>query len=347
MRQRLLVAGNGMAGMHMVETLLQLAPMRYDITVIGREPHGNYNRVLLSPLLAGETTVEQTLIHDPDWYHRHGITLRVGETVEQVNIAERTLRTDQRLLHWDRRYWRPDRSPAGRLFRQRPAACQHVSHAAGCEHFAGRARSGSGGRWGYLGIEAAAGLQAQGRQVTLIHRQSRLLDRQLDIRAGELLLAQLRARGIRCELNASLAAIRTDSVILHDGRAGGAAGGDGHWCPAGDRPAQAAGIPCQRGILVDRQLRTAHAGIYAVGECCEISGETFGLVAPCLARQRFWRRNWPIGLREISTVRPRAPVSKSAAFPCLALVTFAKPRLSPVLTRSPGTIAACSSKTAD
>lgn len=79
MRQRLLVVGNGMAGMHMVETLLQLVPTRYDITVIGREPHGNYNRVLLSPLLAGETTVAQTLIHDRDWYHRHGMTLLAGD----------------------------------------------------------------------------------------------------------------------------------------------------------------------------------------------------------------------------------------------------------------------------
>lgn len=288
MRQRLLVAGNGMAGMHMVETLLQLAPMRYDITVIGREPHGNYNRVLLSPLLAGETTVEQTLIHDPDWYHRHGITLRVGETVEQVNIAERTLRTDQRLLHWDRLVLATGSQPC------RPSVpgsdLPHVSTFRTLQDvdtlLAGQGPVVVVGG-GYLGIEAAAGLQAQGRQVTLIHRQSRLLDRQLDIRAGELLLAQLRARGIRCELNASLAAIRTDSVILHDGRVLAA---QQVVMAIGVQPAiavaQAAGIPCQRGILVDRQLRTAHAGIYAVGECCEISGETFGLVAPCLAQAK-------------------------------------------------------------
>ncbi|WP_094111219.1 nitrite reductase large subunit NirB [Pantoea eucrina] len=288
MRQRLLVAGNGMAGMHMVETLLQLAPMRYDITVIGREPHGNYNRVLLSPLLAGETTVEQTLIHDPDWYHRHGITLRVGETVEQVNIAERTLRTDQRLLHWDRLVLATGSQPC------RPSVPgSHLPHVSTFRTLqdVNTLLAGHGPvvvvGGGYLGIEAAAGLQAQGRQVTLIHRQSRLLDRQLDIRAGELLLAQLRARDIRCELNASLAAVRTDSVILHDGRALAA---QQVVMAIGVQPAialaQAAGIPCQRGILVDRQLRTAHAGIYAVGECCEISGETFGLVAPCLAQAK-------------------------------------------------------------
>ncbi|MFB4339583.1 nitrite reductase large subunit NirB [Pantoea sp. CS_6] len=288
MRQRLLVVGNGMAGMHMVETLLQLAPTRYDITVIGREPHGNYNRVLLSPLLAGETTVAQTLIHDRDWYHRHGVTLLAGETVEQVNVAERTLRTDQRLLHWDRLVLATGSQPC------RPSVpgsdLPHVSTFRTLQDvdtlLAGQGPVVVVGG-GFLGIEAAAGLQAQGRQVTLLHRQSCLLDKQLDARAGELLLAQLRARGIRCELNTSLAAIRTDSVILHDGRVLAARQ---VVMAIGVQPAialaQAAGIPCQRGILVDRQLRSAHAGIYAVGECCEISGETFGLVAPCLAQAK-------------------------------------------------------------
>ncbi len=174
-----------------------------------------------------------------------------------------------------------------------------------------------------------------------------MLDRQLDARAGELLLAQLRARGIRCELNASLAAIRTDSVILHDGRVLAARQ---VVMAIGVQPAialaQAAGIPCQRGILVDRQLRSAHAGIYAVGECCEISGETFGLVAPCLAQAKILAAQLADRPQADFYSAPRAPVSKSAAFLCLAPVTFAKPRLSLVLTRSPGTIAACSSKTA-
>lgn len=102
MRQRLLVIGNGMAGMQMVESLLQCAPLRYAITVIGRDPHGNYNRVLLSPVLAGEKSFGETLIHDRDWYQRHGVTLLTGETVLQVDLAARTVQTDQRQLGWDR-----------------------------------------------------------------------------------------------------------------------------------------------------------------------------------------------------------------------------------------------------
>ncbi|WP_312546565.1 FAD-dependent oxidoreductase, partial [Pantoea eucalypti] len=101
MRQRLLVIGNGMAGMQMVESLLQRAPQRYAITVIGREPHGNYNRVLLSPVLAGEKSFSDTLIHDQAWYQRHGVTLLNGETVLQVDLAARTVQTDRRQLSWD------------------------------------------------------------------------------------------------------------------------------------------------------------------------------------------------------------------------------------------------------
>ncbi|MBZ6401754.1 MAG: FAD-dependent oxidoreductase, partial [Kalamiella piersonii] len=102
MKQRLLVVGNGMAGMRMVESLLRLAPDRYAITVIGREPHGNYNRVLLSPVLAGEKSFEETLIHTRDWYRRQGVTLLAGETVQAVDLAARRLRTDRRALAWDR-----------------------------------------------------------------------------------------------------------------------------------------------------------------------------------------------------------------------------------------------------
>ncbi len=171
MRQRLLVAGNGMAGMHMVETLLQLAPMRYAITVIGDEPEHAYNRIQLSPVLGGENTVEQTLIHDPDWYHRHGITLRVGETVEQVNIAERTLRTDQRPLRWDRLVFATGSQPC------RPSVPgsdpPHVFTFRTLQDvntlLAGHGPVVVVGG-GYLGIEAAAGLQRV--QVTTGHADS-------------------------------------------------------------------------------------------------------------------------------------------------------------------------------
>ncbi|WP_278495859.1 nitrite reductase large subunit NirB [Pantoea vagans] len=286
MRQRLLVIGNGMAGMQMVESLLQLAPQRYAITVIGREPHGNYNRVLLSPVLAGEKSFTDTLIHDGDWYQRHGVTLLNGETVQQVDLAARTVQTDQRQLGWDRLVFATGSQPRLPAIPGIDAEC-----VMGFRSIADvrRLLAGQGPvvilGGGFLGIEAAAALRARGREVTLVHHKPWLLDRQLDAKAGELLLAALAQRGIHCELNSGLSAIDEAGVTLTCGR----------HCAAtqvviaiGVQPevtlAQAAGLPCQRGILVDGQLRSAIPDVYAVGECCEIAGETFGLVAPCLAQ---------------------------------------------------------------
>lgn len=286
MRQRLLVIGNGMAGMQMVESLLQRAPQRYAITVIGREPHGNYNRVLLSPVLAGEKSFTDTLIHDRDWYQRHGVTLLNGETVQQVDLAARTVQTDQRQLDWDRLVFATGSQP--RLPAIPGIDAESVM---GFRSIADvrRLLAGQGPvvilGGGFLGIEAAAALRARGREVTLVHHKPWLLDRQLDAKAGELLLAALAQRGIHCELNSGLTAIDEAGVTLTCGR----------HCAAtqvviaiGVQPevtlAQAAGLPCQRGILVDGQLRSAIPDVYAVGECCEIAGETFGLVAPCLAQ---------------------------------------------------------------
>lgn len=286
MRQRLLVIGNGMAGMQMVESLLQRAPLRYAITVIGREPHGNYNRVLLSPVLAGEKSFGETLIHDRDWYQRHGVTLLTGETVQQVDLAARTVQTDQRQLGWDRLVFATGSQP-------RLPAIPGIDarHVLGFRSIADvrQLLTGQGPvvilGGGFLGIEAAAALRARGREVTLVHHKPWLLDRQLDAKAGELLLTALAQRGIRCELSSGLTAIDEAGVTLTCGR----------HCAAtqvviaiGVQPAVtlalAAGLPCQRGIMVDGQLRSAIPDVYAVGECCEIAGETFGLVAPCLAQ---------------------------------------------------------------
>lgn len=286
MRQRLLVIGNGMAGMQMVESLLQRAPQRYAITVIGREPHGNYNRVLLSPVLAGEKSFSDTLIHDQAWYQRHGVTLLNGETVLQVDLAARTVQTDRRQLSWDQLVFATGSQPRLPAIPGIDADCVRVfrSIADVRQLLAGQGPVVVLGG-GFLGIEAAAALRARGRDVTLVHHKPWLLDRQLDAKAGKLLLTALAQRGIRCELNSGLVAIDETGVTLTSG----------HHVAAtqvviaiGVQPgitlAQAAGLPCQRGILVDGQLRSAIPGVYAVGECCEIAGETFGLVAPCLAQ---------------------------------------------------------------
>ncbi len=286
MKQRLLVIGNGMAGMRMVETLLQRAPQRYAITVIGREPHGNYNRVLLSPVLAGEKAFADTLIHDLDWYRDNGVTLLAGETVVHVDLSARCVVTCQRQLHWDRLVFATGSQP-----RMPDIPGIRHSHVSGLRNLQDvtTLQAGKGPvvvlGGGFLGIETAAALNKQGRDVTLVHHKPWLLDRQLDARAGDLLAEQLRKRGIVCELNSGLAAIAEQSVVLSDGSSRPA---QQVVIAIGVLPeiavAQAAGVPCQRGIVVDRQLRTRIPAVYALGECCEIGDETFGLVAPCLAQ---------------------------------------------------------------
>ncbi|MDF7647844.1 nitrite reductase small subunit NirD [Pantoea sp. Acro-805] len=286
MVQRLVVIGNGMAAMRMVETLLQRAPGCYAITVIGREAQGNYNRVMLSPVLSGEKAFADTLLHTPEWYVAHQVQLLMGEEARQVDLNARTVCTDRRTLHWDKLVFACGSQPRMPEMPgiERP---QVLGFRTLRDVDAMLAQSGPvvvlGG--GLIGVEAAAALRLRGRDVTLLHHRPWLLERQLDQQAGELLTQHLTQRGIHCRLGVSLQAIHTAHVTLTDGTL----------LPAqqvvmaiGVLPekalAQHAGVPCQRGILVNRQLQTQVDHVYALGECCEIDGETFGLVAPCLAQ---------------------------------------------------------------
>ncbi|URQ62358.1 nitrite reductase large subunit NirB [Pantoea alhagi] len=286
MPEHLVVIGNGMAGMRMVETLLQLAPGRYRITVIGSEAQGNYNRIQLSPVLGGEKSFQETLIHAPEWYQQQGIRLLAGEKVLAVDVQQRQLTTERRRLNWDRLVFATGAEP-------RLPAIPGIEqpHVGGFRTVRDVERMLAldgpvvvlGG--GLLGIEAAAALRLRGREVTLVHRHRWLLDRQLDETAGGLLAQALTQRGIRCRPGTGINGIDSDTVTLTNGET----------LPAsnvviaiGVQPAvgvaRKAGIPCAQGILVDRQLRSALPGIWALGECCEINRETFGLLAPCLAQ---------------------------------------------------------------
>lgn len=284
MAEHLVVVGNGMAAMRMVETLWQLAPDRYRITVIGRESQGNYNRILLSPVLGGEKRFAETVLHSPEWYQQRGVALLMGEEVQSLDIARNRVITDRRTLHWDQLVLATGSDPM-----MPPIPGIELPHVSGFRRLADVERMLSvngpvvvlGG--GVLGIEAAAALRLQGREVTLLHRNGWLMDRQLDARAAGLLMETLRARGIDCRVNNGIASITCDNVTLTDGSMLPASQ---VIVAAGVSPtsqlARLAGLACQRGVQVDRQLRTAEPSISAVGECCEIDGETFGLVAPCL-----------------------------------------------------------------
>ncbi|WP_313121441.1 NAD(P)/FAD-dependent oxidoreductase, partial [Pantoea septica] len=227
-----------------------------------------------------------TLIHTQAWYQQHGVTLLAGETALKLDLATRRLETDRRELSWDRLVFATGSRPRLPAIAgvDRPQVFGFRSKADVDALLAGTGPVVVLGG-GFLGIEAAAALRAQGREVTLLHHKSWLLDRQLDAQAGALLLAQLTSRGLHVVLNSGLAAVTETGVLLADGRALPAAQ---VVIAIGVEPeiaiAAAAGVPCHRGIIVDRQLRSALPGVYALGECCETGGETFGLVAPCLAQ---------------------------------------------------------------
>jgi nitrite reductase (NADH) large subunit len=289
-RQRLVVVGNGMAGMRTVEELLARAPERYDITVIGAEPHPNYNRILLSSVLAGEKTIDEIVINPEGWYSDHGIRLIAGEPVTAIDPAARTvtigsaeaLSYDKLLLATGSRPLAPPIPglglPGVRAFRD-IADVETMIEAAGTR----RRAVVIGG--GLLGLEAAWGLKRRGMSVAVVHLMPTLMERQLDAAAGEWLRRDLDARGIAFftdgQTEEILGTDRAEGVVLADGREILA---DLVILAIGIRPnidlARAAELDVNRGILVGDDMRTSDADIYAVGECIEHNGQVFGLVAP-------------------------------------------------------------------
>ncbi|MCO2937673.1 NAD(P)/FAD-dependent oxidoreductase [Pseudomonas aeruginosa] len=289
---KLVMVGNGMAGVRTLEELLKLNSDFYDITVFGAEPHPNYNRILLSPVLAGEQTFEEIVLNDLNWYAENGIKLLLDRKVVQIDrLRRRVVAADGSEAEYDRLLLATGSVPF-----ILPIPGNRLQGVIGYRDIADTqamidcARTHShavviGG--GLLGLEAANGLKQRGMDVTVVHLSDWLLERQLDRTAGKLLQGALEARGIRFRLN-------TQTQELMDngsGRVCAVQFNDGDVIPAdlvvmaaGIRPntelAESAGIPCNRGILVNDTLQTYDPRIYAVGECANHRGIAYGLVAP-------------------------------------------------------------------
>jgi nitrite reductase (NADH) large subunit len=289
-RQRLVVVGNGMAGMRTVENLLRLAPHRYDITVFGAEPHPNYDRIALSSVLAGEKSLDEIVINSRAWYAENDIRLISGDPVVSLDRAARTVTSAAGItLPYDRLLIATGSNPLAPPIPGLglPGTCA-FRDIADVETMIAAARTGRravviGG--GLLGLEAAWGLKRQGMSVALVHLMPTLLERQLDATAGTLLQRDLDRRGIAFFTNGQT------EQILGTERAEGLRLADGREIPAdlvvvaiGIRPniglARDAGLEVNRGIVVDDGLRTEDPHIHAVGECVEHRGQVFGLVAP-------------------------------------------------------------------
>lgn len=297
MKPRLVIIGNGMAGIRTVEELLKLDPDGYRITVFGAEPHGNYNRILLSPVLAGEKRFEDIVTHDRAWYARHGIALQAGNPVVGIDRARRVvIAQDRQEIAYDRLLIatgsRPFVIPVPGHTLPGVIAFRDIHDV---ETMLAAARSHRhavviGG--GLLGLEAANGLLRQGMSVSVVHVNDRLMERQLDQPAARLLKAALEKRGMRFLLEANTAEIvgdqRVTAVRFKDGSEIAA---DLVVMAVGIRPnvdlAKAAGLHVERAIVVDDTLQTAtDPRIYAVGECVQHRKSVYGLVAPLWEQAR-------------------------------------------------------------
>jgi nitrite reductase (NADH) large subunit len=291
-KPRLVVIGNGMAGIRTLEELLTIAPDHYDITVFGAEPHPNYNRILLSPVLAGEQSFNDIVLNPLDWYEQNGIHLHLDKTIERIDrVRRKVVAADGTEAPYDRLLIATGSTPfilpvpgntlKGVITYRDIYDTQAMIDAAAVKRHA----VVIGG--GLLGLEAANGLKLRGMDVTVVHLAPTLLERQLDATAGKLLQRSLEARGLQFLLNKSTAEIAGNEA----GEVSSVRFSDGDTVPAdlvvmaaGIRPntalAEAAGLYCHRGIVVSDALQTYDPRIYAVGECVSHRGIAYGLVAP-------------------------------------------------------------------
>jgi nitrite reductase (NADH) large subunit len=316
-KRRLVVIGNGMAGMRTVEEVLSAAPDKYDITVFGAEPYGNYNRIMLSSVLCGDKTIEDIVMNDRQWYADNGICLHAGADKAVVRI-ERGVRKvyalDGTCAEYDRLLIATGSKPViapipgnnlEGVISFRDIFDVNKMLAYSRQHKKAVVLGG-----GLLGLEAANGLVLRGMDVTVIHNTEVLLNRQMDREAGKMLQAALEQRGLKFKMSAKTQYLAGDenghitAVRFEDGSELEC---DLFIMAVGVRPnislAQEAGLYCERGIVVNDTLQSYDPCIYAVGECIQHRGDTFGLVAPLFEQAKVCANHLSAhGVAEYSTL---------------------------------------------
>lgn len=293
--KKLVVVGNGMAGVACVEHILKHNP-DFDITIFGDETHVNYNRILLSMVLAGEKSADEIVLNDVEWYRSNGIRARLGVRVARIDRAARTVVDmdggetpfDNLILAMGSNAFIP---PIPGVDKENVHVFRTLDDT---RALLAKARKGLktvviGG--GLLGLEAARGLQVRGCDVTVIHLMDSLMERQLDATGGEYLKRRIEGLGIRVMLP------RQTAAIIGNGHVDGLRFATGEEMEAdlvviaaGIKPnaalAREAGLAVNRGIVVNDYMETSDPAIFAVGECTEHRGQTFGLVAPLFDQAR-------------------------------------------------------------
>jgi nitrite reductase (NADH) large subunit len=290
MKEKLVLIGNGMAGMRTVDELLKRAPEKYDITVFGAEPHGNYNRIMLSPVLAGDKTIDEIITHDLAWYKANDITLHVSKSIKEIDrTSQKVIAEDGTIANYDQLIIATGSIPImlplpGKeldgVISFRDINDVHEMINAAKTHKKAVVIGG-----GLLGLEAANGLIIQGMDVSVVQRGHTLMNQQLDQAASDIMQAELEAKGMHFLMDYDTQEFvgrdRVEKIRFKDGTEVEA---DLVVMAVGIRPnimlAKDSGILCERGILVDDTLKTMSPNIYAVGECVQHRNVTFGLVAP-------------------------------------------------------------------
>ncbi|MEM6534366.1 MAG: nitrite reductase large subunit NirB [Pseudomonadota bacterium] len=290
MAEKLVVIGNGMVPGRVLETVFEQAPGKYDVTIFNAESRVNYNRIMLSPVLSGEQSFDDIVIHGDGWYVEHGVTLYKGHKVVEIDRQNKSVTSEPgETVSYDKLLIATGSNPF-----ILPIAGHDLAGVLAYRDLddvnAMLLAAQSGGRavvigGGLLGLEAAAGLLAQGMDVTVLHLMPTLMERQLDPAAGYLLEKELSGRGIDIRTGAST------KEIMGETKVEGVRLDDGTEIPCdlvvmavGIRPnaalAKDAGLEVGRGIKVDGELRTSDPDIFSVGECVEFEGNCYGLVAP-------------------------------------------------------------------
>lgn len=289
-KRKLVLIGNGMAGINVIERILKQDKDRFDITVIGREPHPNYNRIQLSYVLEGSKTMDDIILNDLTWYEENGIELHTGLTATRIDTDYQLVYTDaEQVFAYDELILAtgslpfilpiPGADKTGIVGFRDMKDCEQMIEAA--QSYRKAAVIGGG----LLGLEAARGLLTLGMDVTVVHLMEDLMERQLDKTAAAMLKEELESQGIQFMMPVQTVEVLGDDRVTGLRFADGATlAADFLVMAAGIKPnvqlADASGVQIGRGVLVDDYMQTSAANVHAVGECCEHRGECYGLVAP-------------------------------------------------------------------
>ncbi len=288
---KLVLVGNGLAGMRCLEDLLDMAPDMYEITVIGKEPWGNYNRIMLSPVLSGEKTIEQIMLHPPEWYKEKNISFISGDLAVDIDRRKKQVITESgQAVPYDRLILatgsQPFIPPVKGSDLDGVLSFRDIYDVNRMIEISQSKKNAVVIGGGLLGLECAYGLKQRGMNVTVLHLTDRIMERQLDNRASQMLRNSIEQKGIRVLVEAS-----TEEIVGENGQVVGVRLANGTNLSAdlvvfavGIRPnialAQKIGLRCNRGVIVNDTMQTFDPSIYAIGECIEHRGNVFGLVEP-------------------------------------------------------------------